>query len=240
MNIIIEGDQSNEVNSFLFVKRSSLLPPPLPPPGLALSRLLNRRKSVREKRDIYGNRQPSEKESSSLIYFALASKYDNVRYPPINRYDVQLISPRNSSRGKDICPHDANAPRGSLLEIAGRAGGSRGRGGARGARPRAADGGNGRGRTVRRNRRNNAPALCHRCDGTEMRTDPSSPAHTSKGWEGTSRTNQPERGRLRAALPGAAGRGAAFAPSRPHAERTAPAAGPDRAWPNRTAPSRTG
>ena len=37
--------------------------------------------ACREKHDIYGKRQPSEKESSSLIYFTLTSKYENVPYP---------------------------------------------------------------------------------------------------------------------------------------------------------------
>lgn len=85
MNIIIEGDQSNEVNSLLFVKRSSFLSPTPSSFWAGLSRLLNTLKSFRvacrEKHDIYGKRQPSEKESSSLIYFTLTSKYENVPYP---------------------------------------------------------------------------------------------------------------------------------------------------------------
>lgn len=47
MNIIIEGDQSNEVNSLLFVKRSSLLSPTPSSFWAVLSRLLNTLKSFR-------------------------------------------------------------------------------------------------------------------------------------------------------------------------------------------------
>lgn len=242
MNIIIEGDQNNEVNSFLFVKRSSLLPPPLPPPGLALSRLLNRRKSVREKRDIYGNRQPSEKESSSLIYFALASKYDNVRYPPINRYDVQSISPRNRSRGRDICPHDANAPRGSLLEVTGRAGGSLGCGEARGSPARSC----GRGEREREDgagepaeqRSRALPPL--RRYGTANR-----PEQPRAHLEGVGRggRDQPARERTAQGRPsrGCGTRGGVRSVGAPRgANRSGRGTGPSRAEPNRAAPSRTG
>lgn len=147
--------------------------------------------------------------------------------------------PLGTARGEGISAPTMRTHRGVLFWRSRAGPGAASAAGRRGgARPGAADGGNGRGRTGRGNRRSNAPALCHRCDGTELRTDPSSPAHISKGWEGAAGTNQPERGRLRAALPGAAGRGAASAPSGPHAGRTAPVAGPDRVGPNRTEPRR--